>query len=94
MPSSTSGNNPDHVHLSTLHRLKGLEYKHVSLFDVSEGTLPLPSAVTSAEIDPQRHRDDLASERSLLFVGATRARDSLHVSYTGRASPFLPTSGR
>jgi superfamily I DNA/RNA helicase len=72
--------NPDKVHVSTFHRLKGLEYKHVLLVDLSKGSLPSASAVTSAAIDPQRHLDDIASERSLLFVAATRARDSLHTA--------------
>jgi hypothetical protein len=36
------------------------------------------------------HTQDLARERSALFVAGTRARDHLYVSYTGAPSPFLP----
>jgi hypothetical protein len=82
----------DKVHVATFHRLKGLEYRHVILLDVSEGVVPRSAGLTSKEDDPQQHNEDLARERSVLFVAATRARDSLHVSYHGRPSPFLPLS--
>ncbi len=85
-----SSGDPDAVHVATFHRLKGLEYRHVFLVDVSDGVLPMSSVLTSAADDPQQHEEDLARERSLLFVAATRARDSLHVSYHGKPSPFLP----
>jgi AAA domain/UvrD-like helicase C-terminal domain len=80
----------DSVHVATFHRLKGLEYRHVFLVDVSEGKVPLRTSVTSIADDPQQHEEDLVRERSLLFVAATRARDSLHVSYHGKPSLFLP----
>ncbi len=80
----------DAIHVATLHRLKGLEYRHVCLVDISQGVVPLENAVTAEANDALQHRADLGRERALLFVGATRARDSLSVSYHGRPSPFLP----
>lgn len=80
----------DAIHVATLHRLKGLEYRHVALVDVSQGTVPLPGAVTAEANDALQHRADLERERALLFVGATRARESLSITYHGKPSSFLP----
>lgn len=80
----------DAIHVATLHRLKGLEYRHVCLVDISQGVVPLEVAVEAEANDALQHRADIERERALLFVGATRARDSLSVSYHGRPSPFLP----
>jgi len=35
----------------------------------------------------------MMTERCLLFVACTRARDSLYVSYAGKPSPFLVEAG-
>ncbi|WP_045562797.1 hypothetical protein [Streptomyces sp. FxanaA7] len=40
--------------------------------------------------NPDRHRQEEQRARSLLFVAATRARDELVVTWSGRASRFLP----
>lgn len=80
----------DVIHVATLHRLKGLEYRHVALVDVSLGTVPLPAAVTAEANDALQHRADIERERALLFVGATRARETLSITYHGKPSPFLP----
>ncbi|MCX8144952.1 MAG: UvrD-helicase domain-containing protein [Azovibrio sp.] len=65
----------DGVQLSTLHAAKGLEYKHVFLVGVEEGILPHREAVESGKIE---------EERRLMYVGITRARESLHISYCER----------
>ena len=63
------------VVLATLHAAKGLEWDHVFLAGVSEGFLPMGS--------------DTNEERRLFFVGLTRARHQVHISYAGSPSPFL-----
>lgn len=60
------------VVLSTLHAAKGLEWDAVFLVGASEGLLPISLAVTPAGIE---------EERRLLYVGVTRAREHLRVSY-------------
>jgi DNA helicase-2/ATP-dependent DNA helicase PcrA len=73
----------DGVALASLHAAKGLEWDAVFLVGVSEGLLP----ITLAEGD-----DAVAEERRLLYVGVTRAREHLALSYArarhagGRAS--------
>ncbi|WP_425576365.1 hypothetical protein [Streptomyces glaucosporus] len=62
---------------------------------VSDGTVPMKSAVTPAEVDAPQHQRGTSSELSLLFVACTRAREALRVSWHGTPSPFLaPVTGR
>jgi superfamily I DNA/RNA helicase len=75
--------------VSTLHSMKGLEYRCVAVAGVTRSAFPFAPAVTPAEVDRIQHTTDLAAERCLLFVACTRAREALYVSYSGRASEFL-----
>lgn len=77
------------VRIGTMHRMKGLEFRCVAVAGVSDGTVPMKSAVTSVEVDAQQHQEDMNSELSLLFVACTRAREALRVSWHGAPSPFL-----
>lgn len=60
------------VRLMTLHSSKGLEFDHVFLIGMDEGTFPHHSAV---------EENRLEEERRLLYVGITRARKQLCLSY-------------
>lgn len=87
------------VTLSTLHAAKGLEWECVFLVGVSEGLLPISLAATAEAVE---------EERRLLYVGVTRARSRLHVSWAaaraaGRAktrkmsrflAPFWPSESQ
>jgi len=68
------GGEQDVVTLSTLHAAKGLEWLHVMLAGVNEGLLPFRSG--DDEMTPER----LQEERRLMYVGITRARQTLAVS--------------
>jgi DNA helicase-2/ATP-dependent DNA helicase PcrA len=63
----------DGVTLATLHRAKGLEWDSVFLPGLEEGTLPIRQSASDA--------DALAEERRLLYVGITRARRHLVLSW-------------
>ncbi|MEO3811992.1 UvrD-helicase domain-containing protein [Sphaerisporangium sp. B11E5] len=78
------------VRVTPLHGLKGLEYRRVALIGVAEGVVPAPGSLTPAEEDPTARAHDLQRERGLLYMACTRASERLYVSYSGRASPFLP----
>jgi superfamily I DNA/RNA helicase len=85
IPPGTEG-----VRLATMHAMKGLEFRAVSVLGVSDGTVPFTREITPREADPLQHEADLLRERCLLFVACTRARETLHVTWNGAASPFLP----
>jgi DNA helicase-2/ATP-dependent DNA helicase PcrA len=72
------------VHLLTLHRAKGLEFEAVFLPRLEEKELPSRQARTATEI---------AEERRLLYVGMTRAKQLLWLTWSGTASRFLADLG-
>ncbi|MER6827003.1 UvrD-helicase domain-containing protein [Streptosporangium sp. NPDC000563] len=80
----------DAIHVGTMHRFKGLEYQRMILVGVAEGLLPSRHISPYRESDPLRYRRELQRARSLLFVAATRARDTLVISWHGQKSRFLP----
>jgi DNA helicase-2/ATP-dependent DNA helicase PcrA len=61
------------VTLATLHSAKGLEWDAVHLVGLSEGLVPISHASTLAAVD---------EERRLLYVGVTRARRVLRLSWS------------
>src|SRR5664280_2894693 len=72
----------DAVALSTIHRTKGLEFRHVAAIGWAEGQLPNYNATTPAE---------LAEEQRLAYVALSRAEDSLLITWSrGRNDPRYP----
>ena len=65
------------VTLSTLHSAKGLEWNHLYLIGVSDGLLPMSNS------------NDLNEERRLFYVGVTRAKQNIQITYAGKPSEFL-----
>ncbi|ASW56626.1 ATP-dependent DNA helicase UvrD2 [Plantactinospora sp. KBS50] len=66
------------VTLASLHSAKGLEWDAVFLVGLADGTLPTSYARTP---------DQVEEERRLLYVGVTRAREWLWLSYGSARSP-------
>jgi superfamily I DNA/RNA helicase len=68
------------VTVASLHAAKGLEWEHVFLAGVVEGLLPISYSTSDEEI---------AEEKRLFYVGVTRARRNLVITYQGQPSRFL-----
>ena len=72
------------VHLLTLHGAKGLEFEAVFLPRVEERELPIRQA---------RRPHELEDERRLFYVGMTRAKRHLALTWSGKPSRFLGELG-
>lgn len=62
----------DRISILTLHASKGLEYDLVMIPDVNEGLIPYKKAVLEAELE---------EERRMMYVGMTRTKKELYLSY-------------
>jgi hypothetical protein len=72
-PFQSEGARDSAVRLMTLHAAKGLEFRRVFICGANEGLLPLSMSKGSY--------DARAEERRLFFVGLTRARDGVEISW-------------
>jgi DNA helicase II / ATP-dependent DNA helicase PcrA len=73
------------VTLASLHAAKGLEWDTVFLVGCSDGLLPISMADTPEAVE---------EERRLLYVGLTRARERLVLSYAGARTPGAKATRR
>jgi hypothetical protein len=71
--------------------LIGLEFDHILIPNLSTESLPNPSLLSDCPDQVSRETLELQF-RSLLHVGATRARRQVVITYSGDRSPYLPTS--
>ncbi len=74
--------------ISPMHLAKGLEFRAVVVMACDEGVLPDAERIESAA-DPSDVEAIYNSERQLLYVACTRARDRLLITSAGIASEFL-----
>ncbi|MFK0015469.1 UvrD-helicase domain-containing protein [Streptomyces sp. NPDC091027] len=81
------------VHIGTMYRFKGLEYRRMLIAGVSEGLVPRSSVDAWERTDNARYKREVQRARSLLFVAATRARDALTITWNGEPSRFLRPLG-
>lgn len=68
------GGSPDHLNLITLHSAKGLEFDVVVMMGMEQGRIPSWAVKT-----PEGKREP----RRLFYVGLTRARHEVHMTYSG-----------
>ena len=86
---SERSEDPDaRVSIGTMHLAKGLEFKAVVVMACDDEVLPLQSRI-EAVADEVDLDDVYETERQLLYVACTRARDRLWVSGVDPASEFL-----
>ncbi|EKD52417.1 MAG: hypothetical protein ACD_62C00033G0007 [uncultured bacterium] len=75
--------NTDFVNLMTVHLAKGLEYPVVFLVGLEEGLFPHVRSFDKPE--------DIQEERRLCYVGMTRAKELLHISFVNERKLFGST---
>ena len=76
------------VTITSLHTAKGLEWDYVFLPAVREGVLPISQAISNT-LSEEAGIAAVAEERRLFYVGVTRAKNELYLSFAGTPSRFL-----
>lgn len=76
------GKSPDQINLMTLHSSKGLEFEAVIMLGLEKGTLP-----SSYDRTPEQ----VAESTRLFYVGVTRAKSQVHLTFDSDESPLLTT---
>ncbi len=67
----------ERIHVMTIHKAKGLEFDNVILHDISAHSIRRDSC------------RDTSEDARLLYVGMSRAKKRLFLTYTGHLSPFI-----
>jgi superfamily I DNA/RNA helicase len=79
---------PGEASLCTMHLAKGLEFRAVVVMACDDDVLPLQARIESV-MDDADLEEVYNTERHLLYVACTRARDRLMVSSVEPASEFV-----
>lgn len=80
LPDQKQGDPNDAITLMTLHAAKGLEFKVVFLVGMEEGIFPHSQSLFSIS--------DVEEERRLCYVGVTRAKEHLYLTYVKERTIF------
>ena len=83
---STTGDDP--VSVSTMHLAKGLEFRAVAVMACDDEVIPLQERIETVADDADLE-EVYNTERHLLYVACTRARDHLLITSVDPASEFL-----
>jgi len=83
MPDKVSRKNPNAITLMTMHAAKGLEFRIVFIVGMEEGLFPHSQSMFDT--------GELEEERRLCYVGITRAREKLYLTFAKRRLFFGQT---
>jgi len=73
----------DKVTMMTLHLAKGLEFKNVFITGLEEGLFPIGES--------SYDKEELEEERRLMYVGMTRAKENLYMTWASQRTVFGKT---
>jgi superfamily I DNA/RNA helicase len=79
---------PGNINIATMHLAKGLEFRAVAVMACDDEVLPLQERIENVGDDGDL-QEVYDTERQLLYVACTRARDRLSISGVEPASEFL-----
>jgi superfamily I DNA/RNA helicase len=83
-----AGSGQGRIAVATMYFAKGLEFGAVAVMACDEAVIPASKRI--ADVSDEMELDEVyATERQLLYVAATRARDRLMLSGVGPGSEFL-----
>ena len=82
--TTTSG----HISISTMHLAKGLEFRAVAVMACDDEVIPSQERIETVTDDSDLE-EVYNTERHLLYVACTRARDHLYITSIDPASEFL-----
>ena len=85
--SKIDDRNFEGVRVATMHRVKGLEFKHVFVVAVNKRVVPLQYAVDMT--DAVSAEESLTAEKCLLYVALTRAQESAYITSYGQQSELI-----
>lgn len=91
-PGDTQNATCESVTVGTMHLAKGLEFKVVVVLACDDGVLPLQERIDTVS-DEAELEEVYETERHLLYVAATRARDRLLITAVRPGSEFLDDLG-
>jgi DNA helicase-2/ATP-dependent DNA helicase PcrA len=80
MPDRKGKDKPDAITMMTMHAAKGLEFKIVFIVGMEEGLFPHSQSMFDA--------GEIEEERRLCYVGITRAREKLYLTFAKRRLYF------
>jgi len=86
--SESEDRNTPGLRLATIHRIKGIEFDHIILPSVNDEYFPHHKAIENTDDETSRI-EKIEQEKSLLYVGATRAKKSVLITSFGDISQFL-----
>jgi len=86
--SLDDSDNPTELSITTMHKVKGLEFEQVYLVGMNHDVMPYKPVVDSLTDEAQRE-DFIRRERSLLYVALTRARRGVVVTWYGEKSAWI-----
>lgn len=76
------------VTVMTMHSAKGMEFNDVVIMGMNDGQMPLHWVLRG--LGEHEKNAQLQRERALLYVAASRARDSLLITSSGKMSALVP----
>lgn len=85
--SKIDDRNFEGVRVATMHRVKGLEFKHVFVVAVNKNIVPLQNAINMT--DAVSAEESLTAEKCLLYVALTRAQKSAYITSYGQQSELI-----